>query len=68
MKLVPLTVKQKVIFQHFLAGDSQKETAAVLGCGEKTVSTHKLCVMRKVGATNDVELVLAGVRLGLIAA
>lgn len=65
---IPLTAKQSTVFSAFLSGESQKQTAFRLGSSEKTIATHKLCVMRKVGARNDIELVLAGVRLGLIAA
>lgn len=62
----PIPPMQRKVFDLFLAGRSQKETAFALQISEKTASSHKLMLMKKLNVPNDVELVLAGVRLGYV--
>jgi DNA-binding NarL/FixJ family response regulator len=61
-----LTEREFKIFEMLVAGRRGWEIAGDLALSEKTVSTHKTNVLRKLQATNRTELVLYAIRHQLI--
>ena len=65
-KVASLTLRERQVLEHVVAGQLNKHIAADLGTVEKTVKVHRGRIMRKMGASSLVELVrmadLAGVR------
>jgi FixJ family two-component response regulator len=68
-KLAKLTLRERQVLEHVVAGQLNKHIAADLGTVEKTVKVHRGRIMRKMGAASLVELVrmadLAGIRPSL---
>lgn len=52
-----LTVKQQKVCDLISRGLSNKEIAAQLGIGARTVEVHRVRIFRKMGVRNAVELV-----------
>jgi DNA-binding NarL/FixJ family response regulator len=52
-----LSNRQYDIFMHLVAGKSVTEIAAMFNLSVKTVSTHKIAVQKRLGATSVVDLV-----------
>lgn len=52
-----LTARQREVFDHLLAGSSNKATARVLGLTEGTVKQHVYAIYRKLGVKTRVEAV-----------
>lgn len=68
-RLVPLerlSRQEKEVLIAILRGEIDREIADRLGIGKRTVDKHRQRVKMKLGARNTVELVLAGIRLGLV--
>ena len=61
-----LTEREFKVFEMLVAGRRGWEIAGDLALSEKTVSTHKTNVLRKLQATNRTELVLYAIRHQLI--
>ena len=62
-----LTERQRDVVQLFAEGRPMKEIAAILYLSEKTVEFHKRHVMEAFNITSNAELVLFGLKRGLIA-
>jgi len=65
-KLAMLTLRERQVLEHVIAGQLNKHIAADLGTVEKTIKVHRGRIMQKMGAASLVELIrmadLAGVR------
>ena len=65
-KLATLTLRERQVLEHVVAGRLNKHIASHLGTVEKTVKVHRGRIMQKMGAASLVELVrmadLGGVR------
>jgi FixJ family two-component response regulator len=65
-RLAKLTLRERQVLEHVVAGQLNKHIASDLGTVEKTVKVHRGRIMRKMGASSLVELVrmadLAGIR------
>jgi FixJ family two-component response regulator len=65
-KLATLTLRERQVLEHVVAGQLNKHIASALGTVEKTVKVHRGRIMQKMGAASLVELVrmadLAGIR------
>jgi FixJ family two-component response regulator len=65
-KLATLTLRERQVLEHVVAGQLNKHIAADLGTVEKTIKVHRGRIMQKMGAASLVELIrmtdLAGVR------
>ena len=65
-KLATLTLRERQVLEHVVAGQLNKHIAADLGTVEKTIKVHRGRIMQKMGAASLVELVrmtdLAGIR------
>ena len=61
-----LTKRQRDVVQLFAEGRPIKEIAAILLLSEKTVEFHKHHIMEAFNITNNADLVLFGVKRGLI--
>jgi FixJ family two-component response regulator len=65
-RLATLTLRERQVLEHVVAGRLNKHIAADLGTVEKTVKVHRGRLMRKMGAVSLIELVrmadLAGIR------
>jgi DNA-binding NarL/FixJ family response regulator len=61
-----LTEREMEILQHIVAGESNKEIAAVLGLSANTVSVHRANIMDALGVHNTAELVVYAIRNGLV--
>jgi DNA-binding NarL/FixJ family response regulator len=60
-----LSDREFEVFKLFISGQSVNAIAAGLSLSPKTVSTHKIRLMRKLKAKTDVELVRYAVAYGL---
>ena len=60
-----LSQREFEVFRHLLAGASVTEIAQQLHLSVKTVSTHKMHLMQKLGVHNPTELVRYAIRHGL---
>ena len=64
----PLTPREREVLQLLAEGKTNKEVAAVLGIGLKTVETHRMNLMAKLGLHSVVDLVRYAIRNGIVAA
>jgi FixJ family two-component response regulator len=62
-----LTSREREVFAHVVTGMLNKQIAAALGIGEKTVKVHRARVMEKMRAGSVAELVRLADRIGVIA-
>ncbi|WIM20229.1 MULTISPECIES: LuxR family transcriptional regulator [unclassified Microbacterium] len=60
-RLQSLTVREREVLAHIVAGETYAETAAALYISEKTVSSHVSHLLAKTGTSNRVELALLAV-------
>jgi len=60
-----LTVREREVMAHIVAGELNKVAAARLGVGEHTIKVHRARVMEKMGVESLADLVRAAERLGL---
>jgi FixJ family two-component response regulator len=58
-----LTPRERQVMAHIIQGRLNKQIAAELGTGEKTVKVHRARVMSKMGVRSVPELVLLGARI-----
>lgn len=64
----PLTPREREVLQLLAEGKTNKEVAASLGIGLKTVETHRMNLMAKLGLHSVVDLVRYAIRNGIVAA
>ncbi len=64
-RLGALSVREREVMQHVIAGRMNKQIAGDLGIAEKTVKAHRGRVMRKVGVRSVAQLVHICEQLGL---
>jgi len=53
----PLTPTEKVVLHHILEGKTSAETGDILHRSQRTIEVHRRNLMRKLGASNIVDLV-----------
>ena len=63
---VPLTSREREILQLLAEGKMNKEVAAALGIALKTVETHRMNLMTKLGLHSVVDLVRYAIRNGIV--
>jgi DNA-binding NarL/FixJ family response regulator len=63
-----LSDREYRIFEMLVAGKRGWEIAAELSLSEKTVSTHKINVLKKMNLANRTELIRYAIRQQLVAA
>lgn len=61
-----LTRRELLVLELACAGTSDEESAKALGCAAATVETHRRHLMAKIGAADWGELMILGVRLGVV--
>ena len=61
-----LSEREFEIFRRLSAGESVSEIARILSLSVKTVSNHRLSILRKLGAKNAVELAHLSIRHGIL--
>jgi FixJ family two-component response regulator len=64
-RLGRLTPRERQVMEHVVRGRLNKQIAASLGTGEKTVKVHRARMMWKMGARSVAELVQLGSRVGV---
>jgi DNA-binding NarL/FixJ family response regulator len=64
----PLTPREREVLQLLAEGKTNKDVAAALGIGLKTVETHRMNLMAKLGLHSVVDLVRYAIRNGIVAA
>jgi DNA-binding NarL/FixJ family response regulator len=64
--LALLTPREKEVFRAIMGGMLDREIAEQLCIGKRTVDKHRQHLMAKLGARNAIELVQAGVRMGMV--
>ena len=62
----PLTPREREVLQLLAEGKTNKEVAAALGIGLKTVETHRMNLMAKLGLHSVVDLVRYAIRNGIV--
>lgn len=60
-----LTVREREVLAHVVAGRLNKQIAATVHTSERTVKAHRARVMQKMGAGSVADLVRAAARLGI---
>jgi DNA-binding NarL/FixJ family response regulator len=61
-----LTAREMEVLQHIVAGQSNKEIAAILELSVNTVAVHRANIMEAIGIHNTAELVVYAIRNGLV--
>jgi DNA-binding NarL/FixJ family response regulator len=61
-----LTIRQREILQLLAEGNSMKQVAAVLNVAPRTVAFHKYRIMKRLGLTNNAELIQLAIREGMV--
>jgi len=61
-----LTIRQREILQLLAEGNSMKQVAAVLNVAPRTVAFHKYRIMKRLGLTNNAELIHLAIREGMV--
>jgi len=64
-RLETLTPRERQVMTHVVLGQINRQIAAEIGTGEKTVKVHRGRVMSKMGAGSVAELVQLGARVGV---
>ena len=64
-RLDTLTPREREVMTHVIRGRLNKQIAAEMGAGEKTITVHRARMMSKMGARSVAELVPLGVRVGV---
>lgn len=63
--LAALTVRERQVLEHVVAGRLNKQIAADLGTAEKTIKFHRANLMRKMGVRSFADLVKRAERAGI---
>jgi len=61
-----LTPTEEIVLRHILAGQTTRQTAQALHRSPRTVEIHRKHIMRKLGASNLVELIKIAASLGFL--
>jgi len=61
-----LTPRERQVMQLIAEGNRNKEIAAILNVGVKTVDTHRTNLMRKIDAHNAAEITVLAHRFGMV--
>ncbi len=61
-----LTVREKQVFLNILTGLNDKDIGVCLGIAKRTVDKHRQHINHKLGTKTPLELLQAGLRMGLI--
>jgi len=64
-RLATLTLREREVLEHVIAGQLNKQTAADLGTVEKTIKVHRARVMEKMKVQSVAELVRLAERVGV---
>jgi RNA polymerase sigma factor (sigma-70 family) len=64
-RLERLTPREQQVMEHIIHGRLNKQIAAEIGIGEKTVKVHRARVMSKMEVCSVAELVQLGARIGV---
>jgi FixJ family two-component response regulator len=64
-RLDTLTAREREAMTHVIRGRLNKQIAAEMGTGEKTIKVHRARMMSKMGARSVAELVQLGARVGV---
>jgi FixJ family two-component response regulator len=64
-RLDTLTPREREVMTHVIRGRLNKQIAAEMGAGEKTIKVHRARMMSKMGARSVAELVPLGLRVGM---
>ena len=64
-RLTTLTPREREVLEHVISGQLNKQTAADLGIGEKTIKVHRARVMEKMKAQSLVDLVRLAEKAGV---
>lgn len=65
-RLTRLTARERSILQLIAQGRTNRATAQYLCVSQKTIEKHRANLMRKIGAHNATELMLAAMELGIV--
>ncbi|MDH4042949.1 MAG: response regulator transcription factor [Gemmatimonadota bacterium] len=65
-RVASLTARELDVLQHVVAGQTNKETAAVLGISHRTVETHRENILKKLGVRSVAELTRLAIETGLV--
>lgn len=60
-----LTPREREVFEHVIRGRTNKQTARLLGCTERTIKAHRHRVMEKMQVRSLIELVSLAERVGV---
>lgn len=63
---IPLTPRQRLVACEIASGFTCREIAARLGCGVKTIDTHRAAVLERIGARNNADLTRYAIAAGLV--
>ena len=64
-RLATLTPREREVLEHVIAGQLNKQAAADLGIGEKTIKVHRGRIMKKMKVRSVAELVRLAERAGI---
>jgi FixJ family two-component response regulator len=64
-RLASLTLRQREVLKHVVAGQLNKQIAFDLGTGEQNIKLHRAQVMKKMGVDSLADLVRVAERLGI---
>ena len=64
-RIATLTPREREVFELVIRGDTNKQIARALGCGERTIKAHRQRVMEKMQVQTLVELVSLAERIGV---
>ena len=64
-KLATLTLRERQVLEHVVAGQLNKHVAASLGTVEKTIKVHRSRIMEKMGVRTVVDLVRLAEKAGI---
>jgi FixJ family two-component response regulator len=67
-RMAALTPRERQVFGLVIRGNTNKQTASVLGCTERTIKAHRHSVMEKMQVRSLAELVTLAERVGVFAA
>lgn len=64
-RFATLTLREREVMRHVVAGHLNKQIAADLGTGQQNIKLHRAHIMKKMGVESLADLVRAAARLGI---